>query len=138
MGSSKKYWLDANIILRYIVNDDEKLVIKAKKVIDDIVNERAGGYINTLVLHEIIYVLERVYMHTRKTIASSLTDIISIGGIDIIDLDKDNLKLALADYQKTKVDFPDCVFKQIALANEYTICSFDSDFSKIGVEVLDS
>ena len=94
------------------------------------------GYINTLVLHEIIYVLEYIYKISRPEICLKLSNFVNMSGLTIIDLDKDHIKLALADYQKTKVDFPDCVYKQIALANEYAICEFDSDFSKIDVEVL--
>ncbi len=135
MTSNKNYWIDANLILRHITFDHKELSPKAKEIMREIAMFEILGYVNTLVLHEVIYVLEKIYKIPRKIIFIKITEFISFSGLTIIDLDKRFVKLALNDYQSTNVDFADCVYKQIALANDYTICSFDKDFKKLGVEV---
>ena len=132
------YWLDANIILRYLTKDNETLSPKAKTIIDNIANYKGFAYINTLVLHEVIYILENVYNIDRKAILDSISNLISISNINIIDVNKQSLKLALKDYTKTKIDFPDCVYKQVCLENKYKLLSFDKDFKKLGVETYEA
>jgi len=115
------YWLDANIILRYLTKDNETLSPKAKTIIDNIANYKGFAYINTLVLHEVIYILENVYNIDRKAISESISNLISISNINIIDVNKQSLKLALKDYTKTKIDFPDCMYKYICKKNKYKL-----------------
>ncbi|MDA1338263.1 MAG: PIN domain-containing protein [bacterium] len=132
------YWLDANIILRYLTKDNETLSPKAKTIIDNIANCKGFAYINTLVLHEVIYILENVYNIDRKAILDSISNLISISNINIVDVNKQSLKLALKDYVKTKIDFPDCVYKQVCLENKYKLLSFDKDFEKLGVKTYET
>jgi len=115
------YWLDANIILRYLTKDNETLSPKAKTIIDNIANYKGFAYINTLVLHEVIYILENVYNIDRKAISESISNLISISNINIIDVNKQSLKLALKDYTKTKIDFSDCMYKYICKKNKYKL-----------------
>jgi len=136
--SLNNYWLDTNIILRYLTKDNETLSPKAKTIIDNIANYKGFVYINTLVLHEVIYILENVYNIDRKAILDSISNLISISNINIIDVNKQSLKLALKDYTKTKIDFPDCVYKQVCLENKYKLLSFDKDFKKLGVETYEA
>lgn len=129
------YWLDANIILRYLTKDNAILSPKSKTIIDNIAIYKGFAYINTLVLHEVIYILENVYNINRKDISESIFNLISISNINIIDINKQSLKSALKDYVKIKIDFPDCVYKQICKENKYKLLSFDKDFEKLGIKV---
>lgn len=131
------YWLDANVILRYLTKDNKILSPKSKIIIDNIANYKCFAYVNTLVLHEVIYILENVYDVNRKDISESIYNFISISHINIVDIHKQYLKLALEDYSKTKIDFPDCVYKQICKENKYRLLSFDKDFEKLGVKTYD-
>ncbi len=55
--------------------------------------------------------------------------------MDTIDLDKTYVIQALNDFEKYKVDFPDCIYKQFALRDSLKIASFDRDFKILGVNV---
>ncbi len=132
------YWLDTNVILRYLTKDNKILSPKSKIIINSIANYKGFAYLNTLVLHEIVYILENVYNVNRKDISNSLSNLISISHINITDIQKQSLRLALKDYSKTKIDFPDCVYKQICKENKYKLLSFDKDFEKLGVKTYET
>jgi len=136
MASSKNYWLDANIILRYVTNDSKEFSPIATKLIYQFVELKSKGYINTLVLDEIIYVLENVYKFSRTKIETTMSNFISISGIKIIDLDKDLVKKAMISYKNKNVDFPDCIYSEICKHSGYDPLTFDEDFKKLGYKSL--
>ena len=61
---------DANIILRYLLDDDEELSAKAAEIIEQ--NELT---IPNEVFAEIVYVLEKVYKIEREEISNILIEI---------------------------------------------------------------
>jgi len=62
-------FIDANIILRYILDDHAELSPKAKKLIDENIVETP---IETIC--EVVFVLSRTYGIARKDIADTLLD----------------------------------------------------------------
>ena len=98
MKAHNNYWIDTNIILRYITNDNEELSPIAGSIIKRFAKLEANGFINTLVLHETIYVLENVYSVRRKTIVEHVSNLISISGIQIVDLEKELVKFLIINF----------------------------------------
>ncbi|KKQ51903.1 MAG: PilT protein domain protein [Candidatus Woesebacteria bacterium GW2011_GWB1_39_10b] len=135
--ASNKFFLDANIFLRHLTHDNPKLYIKATNIFEKIGLEEVEAYTSTLVLHDVIYVLEKIYSFNRLVIVRDIKKLLKIGKLFILDLEKDNLILALRDYKNTRVDFPDCVYKQTVLENDMKLLSFDEEFKKIKVERIE-
>ena len=63
-----KKLIDANIILRYLLEDHPQLSEEAKKIIED------GAFALPEVLAEVVYVLKGVYKVGRREIAETLID----------------------------------------------------------------
>jgi len=61
--------VDANVVLRYLLNDTEPLAEIATEILEN--NE---VFVPTEVVAEIVYVLEGVYKVKRETIVSTLIE----------------------------------------------------------------
>jgi predicted nucleic-acid-binding protein len=125
---SKRRLVDTNLIVRYLVQDNEKQAKSAGKLFDAC--DRGDVVIVALpaVLAECVFVLESFYKRPRGEIASTLGTLISSPGVEMSDaaihLD------ALDRYRKTKVHFVDCLIAATAAAENLPVASFDRDFRK--------
>jgi predicted nucleic-acid-binding protein len=99
--------IDANIILRCILNDNVELANKAKFII-----ENNDCFAPTEVLAEVVYVLQKVYGVSRCEIANLL----SLSFRYYATENEMLLKNSLTFYSQTKLDFVDCI-----LASRYFV-----------------
>ena len=107
--------LDANAILRYLLNDTEDQATMVEKAINE------GAFTIGEVVAEVVYVLQGVYKLDRNSICKSL--LVLFNEIDI--LDKPIVKEALNEYAKSSLDYVDCLlFARAKILNE-SILSFD-------------
>lgn len=61
--------IDTNVLIRYLVRDDLAQAQEASRIIE---RQSVPIYVNTLVLCELVWVLESAYECTKKSIASVL------------------------------------------------------------------
>ncbi len=109
---------DANIILRYILNDHEILSAKAAEIIE---NNRVNLPIE--VACEVVFVLQKVYQVEREKIQEVLSHLIEE---DLVGLEKPELLLkALEVYSETKFDFVDCLLVSYCEVYQESIFTFD-------------
>lgn len=120
--------VDANLIIRYLVQDDENDAKVAGKLIDAWGRGELKIVILPEVLAESVFVLESFYQRTRPDIAQGLKGLIASPGIEI---GKQTIRLdALDRYQRTKIHFVDCLIAATAAAEDAPVASFDQDFRK--------
>lgn len=131
------YFIDSNIFLRYLTQDDSTLSPKAMAIFEKIAHKKLNGYITTLVLHEVIYVLQFVYNVKKALIIKNVKKLINLKNLFIMDINKEDLLEALTVYGNKNIDFPDCVYAYIAKSKDIGILSFDRDFRKFKVSVVD-
>ena len=106
---------DANVVLRYLMHDDEEMYKKADKII------KTSPNVPLLVLSEVIYVLKGIYRIPREEITNSL---IALSNETIYE-DNDLVLLALNIFKKYNLDFVDCyLFARKQLYNDKVI-TFD-------------
>jgi predicted nucleic-acid-binding protein len=114
--------LDANYILRFLLEDNEKMFEEAKLIISQqhclILNE---------VIAEVVYVLNGVYEMPKTIIAQTLSQFISLENLTMHE-SKLVLIEALDFYQSKNIDFIDCYL--CALRDKYQIKSFDKKLNK--------
>lgn len=79
--------LDANMVLRYLLNDNEKMADEAARII-----EEAPVLVTIEIIAEVVYVLKGVYAIGRDVIKTSLSNFLSEVHTD----EPDVLKLGLA------------------------------------------
>jgi len=115
---NKPVVIDANIILRYLLNDHPELSVKATSII-----ESNRLVIRTEVLCEVVYVLQKVYSVPRPAISKILADFMKLK--QIVSSESEMLSVALKTYCKEKLDFVDCILIALHETSEADILSFD-------------
>ena len=125
---SKQRLVDANLIVRYLVQDHERHARAAGKLFDACDRGEVVIVVLPVVLAECVFVLESFYGHPRADIASALGRLISSPGVEIseVTVHLDGLKR----YKGTKAHFVDCLIAATAVAKDMPVATFDQDFRK--------
>ncbi len=116
--------IDANILLRYLLRDDEKLFEKAVNII-----ENENVVITDITIAEVVYVLEKVYKINRKEIAVVLKKIFDFNIVACND--KGLIISALELYHKHNLDFADSVLLAYKRIKKQEILTFDKKLKKL-------
>jgi predicted nucleic-acid-binding protein len=116
--------VDANIILRYLLEDVPQQAVEAASIIE---NNRIR--ISVEVLSEVVYVLEKVYKTSREDINLSLTDLLVNANIEL--LDRDVILVGLEYFSTRKLDFVDCILAGYAKVKDAKIHTFDTALKKL-------
>ena len=113
--------VDANVVLRYMLSDDETQYPVAEQTI------RNGAYLLPEVLAEVVYVLLGVYSVPREEIASRLQLLVK----EVQAEHPEILETALSTFGATKLDFVDCL---LAAYNNHlgdNVVSFDRKLNRL-------
>ncbi len=120
--------LDANAVLRFLLQDNEEQSRQIKTII-----RGKNCYVPLEVLAEVCYVLEGVYQVTREDIASNFRKLIH----DVIILNVDILLRGLEIFDKSpKLDFVDCLLYGYKWGKGIDIVTFDKKLQRRLGEVL--
>ena len=137
MESSKKAVIDTNLLVRYLINDDQK---KAEAV-DNLLDRAAKGEVRiivpSVVIAELVWVLESFYQLKAGAILELVEAIINTSGLDVTD--KSTIIPALRLYKSKKIDFIDAWIIEFAKERGVkAIYTFDKrHFRDIeGIEVI--
>ena len=112
--------LDTNVLVRYLVQDDARQAAVATRQI-----EANRCFINSIVLCELVRVLNAAYGYDRREIAGVIEKILMTAEFEIENTD--HAWAALKYYQGTKADFADCL---IAHTNRARGCEKTISFDK--------
>ena len=118
--------LDANVVLRYLLNDDPK---QSPGAVDLIEHAPDGSlYLSAIVLAEVTWTLKSHFAVPREEISAAVQRVIARPSIaaDATTLD------AVARYANVNVDFVDCALAAAGAATGLPIATFDRDFRKFG------
>lgn len=99
--------LDTNILVRHVVHDDPGQSRKAAQLIARECTRETPGFINRIVLCEVVWVLESAYGCSKGEIAGVLEKVLRTSQFQIEDVQAAWTALRL--YQKGKADFADCL-----------------------------
>lgn len=113
--------LDTNYILRYLLNDNEKMATLAEKII-----LHKEVHIANEVWAEVVYVLEGVYDLEKSEISTVLLSLVQANNIQVVD--KYTLMKALEIFAHKKLDFVDCLL--CAYSGIDTVLTFDKKLNK--------
>ena len=112
--------VDANIILRFFLADNEEMFKKSKEIL------RNNVYISNEILAEVIYVLEKFYKVERNVIFDRLYKLMVLK--NVFNFDKQFVLKALEIYNEIKLDFVDCLLCAYSEVDE--IKTFDKKLIK--------
>lgn len=125
----KQYLLDANFLLRFLLKDNLKQYETAQKYLNKAKFGEIKLILPSLIMAEIVYVLDRLYKLERPEIVKSMGIIINTTYIDTEE--RDYLKQALLIYLNSPLHFADCYLYERSLMNDQEILTFDEDFKKL-------
>jgi predicted nucleic-acid-binding protein len=115
--------IDANVILRYLLNDIEEQSLEAANLIENNLIT-----IRFEVIAEVVYVLFRVYKITKAEISDILIEFLTPD--NIIAQDKLTLITSLRYYSSKKLDFVDLVLLAYAEINDANVFTFDRKLNR--------
>ena len=115
--------IDANIILRYVLDDHAELSARAKKLIGENIVETP---IETLC--EVVYVLSRVYGVAPKYIADTLLDFYE--NTNCILTHRDAVIRGIEYFGEKNLDFVDCILAGYYEAENINVHTFDAKLEK--------
>jgi len=120
--------LDANILIRFLVRDDEVLYQRSIEIIKEIEQGEKEALLMDFILAEIIYVLKCIYKIDKIQISNALKKIL------LNDYFYTDNKLvtfeALDIYANKNIDFADAMLCAKKNLEGFEIVSFDKDMRK--------
>ncbi len=116
--------VDANIILRYLLDDGGESSEKSALII-----ENDTIFITGEVIAEVVYVLEKVYKAERKDISKSLCSLVENFNINTFDSQVTNL--ALKTYAAKNIDIVDALLFAYSKVKKYKVFTFDKKLLKL-------
>ena len=117
-----KVMFDANMILRYILDDNKEMA--------DIVEEYITScrvIITIEVVAEVVYVLRKVYGMERKIVSDKIKDFAEL----VKCKESGVLNLAIDTYANHNLDFVDCVLYAYNKINGFEIATFDKKLLRL-------
>lgn len=117
-------FVDANVILRYLLDDDPQLAEKAAKLL-----EQGQVHVPFEVMAEIVYVMQGVYKVTRQEISSVLTRFIMLP--NVATNSEPVLREALRIYADKGLDFVDSLLCGYSVIEGAQVETFDRKLKKI-------
>lgn len=119
--------IDANVILRYLLNDNKDMALKAKKVIDQ------GARTKPEIIAEVVYVLKGVvYQVPREDICSYIKIVLCF----VECTDSEAVEYAIDLFARFKLDFIDCLLLSYNILYDEEIFSFDKKLNKKLIEIV--
>ena len=122
----KRLHLDANVVLRFLRDDDPKQAPAARRLIGEANAGKVTLALSVVTLGEIFYALRASYKLPRPEIAGLLTNLLHSGVFEV----EHELRLldALARVQAANVDFGDAWLAATAAEAAEPVATFDDDF----------
>jgi predicted nucleic-acid-binding protein len=121
--------LDTNVLVRFLIEDDEEQSARAAALIRRIVDSEERLFVPELVVCETVWVLAGAYRFQRGEIAALLTDLLSARELEPGGADR--LWRALRAYRAGRGDFADYLISEQARdAGFDTVATFDRKLLK--------
>jgi len=140
MGKQRKKataaWLDTNVILRFLIRDNEAFFEAAY----DVFKKAAAGsmvlHIHPVTVAELVWTLDSFYNYDKEEIVKTLCGFFTIEGLVLHD--RDAVFNALVNYKEKNVDYIDAYLAAVAGEHvDHVVVTFDKKhFPKLLKNVL--
>jgi len=130
--------LDTNVLVRYLAQDDPVQARTASRFIEEQCSAESPGFINHIVLCELIWVLKRCYAVKQEQVLQVIEQLLRTVQFKV--QDPEIVWAALRQSRKGKADFPDCLIGRINISHgcQKTV-TFDQAAAEIdGISLLET
>jgi len=122
--------LDTNIILRYIMQDDERQAAIANRIFHEEISGANKGFVSTVVLCETVWVLERFYKLCRGNISTAVRTLLRTASLEFEH--RQCVVEAYRDSNSGLANFADCLIGHVNRKHgTQTTLTYDSDASRL-------
>ena len=127
--------LDTNILVRYLVRDDEKQAAAARTLLESLTIDQPG-FVCREVIVELVWVLERSYQCSRDRIATVLEQLATTESL-VVETGNDVIRAA-SRYRSGVAGFSDLMILSAAERSQaHLLYTFDQKAARLeGVELL--
>jgi len=123
--------LDTNVLIRYLVQDDEPQLAAARRLIRKCVAEGQTLFVPVTVALEVEWVLRSSFAYGKDEVVEALSSLLSAA--DLSFESERALEVALQLYRNSAADFADCLhIALVAQAGESPLWTFDKRAAKVG------
>lgn len=128
--------LDTNILVRYIVRDDNAQFLSARRLINRCVAEGLTLFVPVTVVLEVEWVLRSNFGYGKDDVLNVLSSLFSAAELSFES--ERALEVSLQLYRKGSADFADCLHVALAVqAGEQPLWTFDKRAAKVtGAQLL--
>ena len=121
--------LDTNVLVRYLVCDDQRQAEAARTLLESLTSERPG-FVCLEVTVELVWVLERAYGFDRHRIAKIVEELVSTEGLEFEA--QDDVARAAFRYPRAAAGFSDLMISGAALrSGAHPLYSFDKKAARL-------
>ena len=85
MEGSKKVVIDTNLLVRYLINDDQKKAAAVDNLLDKAIKGELRIVVPSVVIAELVWVLESFYQLEADAILELVEAIVNTSGLDVTD-----------------------------------------------------
>jgi predicted nucleic acid-binding protein len=124
----KELLLDANVLVRFLVQDDPKQSKAATALFEKAERGEVRLHLDALAVAETVYVLMGRYGRNRTEVVTVLLAILQNAGVET--LDEEAVTDALQRFGGANADFSDAWLAARAAQSKRAVASFDRDFGK--------
>lgn len=113
---------DANMILRYLLNDNPDMYEKSKQLLKE-----DNVWVTLEVIAEVVYVFRKVYAMERQIVSDKVrafAELVKCKESDVLDM-------AIDTYATKNLDFVDCVLYAYNKVDGFEIATFDKKLLRL-------
>lgn len=122
------YLLDTNIIIRFLIGDDEKFLAQSIQIFEQIESSKIQVEILESVLMEAYFVLTKFYKIAKNEVISDLKTILAFDGV--VSHNKAIFFETFSILETKNIDFVDALICAKSKLQGYEKLSFDKDIKK--------
>jgi predicted nucleic-acid-binding protein len=115
---------DTNVLVRYIVEDDEDQVRRAVRFLTGECSVENPCFVNRIVICEVVWVLQTAYRYSRDRVAHAVEQLLNT--YQLVIEDRDEVSAALSAYRNSG-DFADLL---VARLNHRFGCEYTATFDR--------
>ena len=132
MSGEATWWVDANVLLRFLIGEPPKLARRAAGLLEGAERDGAPLRVHSVVVAETVWVLQSFYGYSKGEISGALIPLLEHPALRV-----EGSRAVIGAIQTMasgNVDFVDALLAATARSHGEGVASFDNDFRKLDVE----
>lgn len=131
--SREVYWLDANILLRFLTGEPEEMAARSERLLKRAKKGEVLLRVHPVIVAETVWVLQSFYGHPKEDIVAALVPLLTEHGLKV--QGSNVVVRALESMAENTVDFADALLAESARSRGEGVASFDEDFRKLNIDL---